>query len=288
MKIALSQKNSDVCFDVASMNTMLFDDLKTQWDTDGYVVFPNFINEFEVQKLRGICDRVLNYICAKREARGEYKDITNIAALTEKKYFGNDLFSLLELLEFIASPPILKILEEIAGEMPLFHNTQYFYQPKFASWAGNWHRDSQFDAPDIELEKIRMAQFTGIHFRVAFLEDDCLEYVPGSHKRWDTEIEFKIRKGTNPSFVNMPDRQRIHLQPGDACLFHAWGIHRGSYRTDKLRRTLDIIYGWGGRCYFTPSLTCFSDSSILSYLSEPARQFFNYFVETYQPLYRGL
>ncbi|MGK7927931.1 MAG: phytanoyl-CoA dioxygenase family protein [Spirulina sp.] len=268
------------------MNTIQLNDIKTQWNTDGYMVFPNFINEIEVRELRGICDRVLNHIQAKREARGQFKDITNIAYLTETRYFRDNFLPLIDLLEFIASPSILSILEEIAGEIPLFHNTQYFYQPKFASWEGDWHRDSQFDAPDIELEKMRMQEFTGIHFRVAFLEDDCLEFVPGSQERWDTEIEFKIRKGTNPSFFNMPDRQRIHLKPGDACLFHAWGIHRGSYRIDKPRRTLDIIYGWGGKCYFTPPQMCLSNPSILASLSEPARQFFTYFVEAYQPFWQ--
>ncbi|MBP0020915.1 MAG: phytanoyl-CoA dioxygenase family protein [Cyanobacteria bacterium SBLK] len=259
-----------------------FDNLKTQWNTDGYIIFPNFIDAVKIKKLRRICDRILEQIQARREANREFKDVTNIAYLTEIQYFQDDRLPLIELLEFIGSPQIVGILEKIAGEIPLFHNTQYFYQPKFASWEGDWHRDSQFDAPDVELEKIRMQEFTGVHFRVAFLTDDRLEYIPGSQKRWDTEIEFNIRKGRNPKFSNMPDRQRIHLKPGDACLFHAWGIHRGSYRIDKPRRTLDIIYGWGGKCYFTPPAMCFSQPSILDSLSEPARQFFVHFIETYR------
>ncbi|MEM9538204.1 MAG: phytanoyl-CoA dioxygenase family protein [Cyanobacteria bacterium P01_E01_bin.42] len=258
------------------------ENLKTQWYRDGYIIFPNFIDETEVEQLRGICDRILEQIQAKRQASEDFKDVTNIAYLTETHYFQDDFSPLIQLLEFMGGCKIRGILEEIAGETPLFHNSQYFYQPKWASWDGNWHRDSQFDAPDSELEKVRMQELTGVHFRVAFLEDDRLEFVPGSQKRWDTEVEFNIRKGKNPSFFDMPDRQRIHLRSGDACLFHAWGIHRGSYHIDKPRRTLDIIYGWGGKCYFIPPPTCFSAPSILASLSEPARQFFAHFIETYQ------
>ena len=35
----------------------------------------------------------------------------------------------MKLLEFIADERIVSILSHIAGEMPLFHNTQYFLNP---------------------------------------------------------------------------------------------------------------------------------------------------------------
>jgi ectoine hydroxylase-related dioxygenase (phytanoyl-CoA dioxygenase family) len=40
----------------------------------------------------------------------------------------------------------------------------------------------------------------------------------------------------------MPNALRISLQPGDACVFHAWSIHRASYRRTPIRRTLDLLY----------------------------------------------
>jgi hypothetical protein len=45
--------------------------------------------------------------------------------------------------------------------------------------------------------------------------------------------------------VTMPGAQRIVLGSGDACVFHAWMIHRGSYTRVPARRTLDgfVIFG---------------------------------------------
>jgi len=109
-----------------------------------------------------------------------------MAYLTEPNYFNKNSSWLIELLEFIADRKIIEILEFISGEKLLFHNTQYFFNPVDKSWKGIWHRDTQFLAPEVELEKQRIKHNTGVHFRVAFLADDYLEYVPGSEKRWDT------------------------------------------------------------------------------------------------------
>ena len=79
----------------------------------------------------------------------------------------------------------------------------------------------------------------------------------------------------------MPGSKKIELGAGDACLFHAWGIHRGTYRADVPRRTLDIIYGWGGACdYCPPPPMCFTDQDLLARLSPSARNFFDYFIKT--------
>jgi len=173
-------------------------------------------------------------------------------------------------------------VSQLAGELPLFHNTQYFYNPT-QPHDGEWHRDTQFLAPDEGLERKRMKQHTAVHFRIAFLADQQLEYVPGSEQRWDTPEESSIRKGQHPTDSGMPGRTRIELGPGDACIFHAWGIHRGTYRAEIPRRTLDIIYGWGVACdYAPPPPMCFTDSALLSQLSWPARQFFDSFIRRYE------
>jgi hypothetical protein len=85
----------------------------------------------------------------------------------------------------------------------------------------------------------------------------------------------------------MPGRRKIELEAGDACLFHAWGIHRGTYRADVPRRTLDIIYGWGGVCdYSPPPPMCFTDRDLLARLSPGARNFFDYFIRIYEKYWR--
>ena len=258
---------------------MKLEDIAENWRAHGFVVIPGFLAAQEIDELRRICDDVLEQAINEDSRRATAR---NIAYLTEKRYFRSREADLLKLLEFIADERIVSILSHIAGEMPLFHNTQYFFNPA-QSYEGEWHRDTQFLAPDETLERQRMQQHSGVHFRVAFLPDRQLEYVPGSERRWDTPEEVNIRKGEFPTHPDMPGRTTIELGPGDACLFHAWGIHRGTYRKDIPRRTLDVIYAWGAVCdYSPPPPMCFTDAELLMQLTSKAQRFFDYFVRSYE------
>ena len=58
------------------------------------------------------------------------------------------------------------------------------------------------------------------------METSDVEYVPGSHLRWDTEEEYRIRLAdgqSNSRSNDMPGAVRIHQQPGDAVAFEALG-----------------------------------------------------------------
>jgi ectoine hydroxylase-related dioxygenase (phytanoyl-CoA dioxygenase family) len=260
---------------------MDIEQVATEWKDCGVVVIPAFLDLPKIAELRRICDYVLEQAIAEAPDRA---NASNIAYLTEHRYFQTREADLLRLLEFIAGQRIVSLLTRLSGELPLFHNTQYFYNPAATSWDGDWHRDTQFLAPEVALERERMKQHTGVHFRVAFLPDFQLEYVPGSEQRWDIPAELEIRKGADPSLAAMPGRRKIELRAGDACLFHAWGIHRGTYRPDTPRRTLDIIYGWGGTCsYSPPPPMCFADRELMARLSPSARNFFEYFISVYKP-----
>ncbi|MEO8900663.1 MAG: phytanoyl-CoA dioxygenase family protein [Polyangiaceae bacterium] len=111
-------------------------------------------------------------------------------------------------------------------------------------WDGDWHRDSQFVHADPELERKLVASSCSVHFRVAFEDDDRLEVVPASHARWDSAEEFRIRRGGQRASNEMPGAVRVSLRAGDACLFHAWSIHRATYRQAPTRRTLDLLYAF--------------------------------------------
>jgi ectoine hydroxylase-related dioxygenase (phytanoyl-CoA dioxygenase family) len=250
------------------------------WNDCGVVVIPGFLDQPEITELRRICDHVLEQAIAEAPDRA---NASNIAYLTECRYFHSREADLLRLLEFIADQRIVSPVTHLSGEIPLFHNTQYFYNPASMSWDGDWHRDTQFLAPEVEVEQKRMKQHTGVHFRVAFVADSQLEYVPGSERRWDVAGELEIRKGAEPRRSDMPGSTKVELNAGDACLFHAWGIHRGTYRANIPRRTLDMIYGWGGACdYCPPPPMCFTDQDLLARLSPSARNFFDYFIKTYR------
>jgi ectoine hydroxylase-related dioxygenase (phytanoyl-CoA dioxygenase family) len=260
------------------------------WARRGYFVIRGFAESDRICDLRCSCDVVLDQIRAESNDLGHSK--ANIAYLTEPKYFIGDRNALTRLLEFVGSLRVRNLISGLShpDEQPLlFHNTQYFHEQTMGDWDGNWHRDSQFCIPDAEAERQFALTTTAVHFCVAFVSDDRLEFVPGSHARWDTTDEYQIRKGSVPNGL-MPDSNRIALEAGDACVFHGWGIHRGTYRRTPIRRTLDIIYGFGP-CQLGPAIpppTCFKDSQILRCLSPDARRFFEDFVSAYRLYWTSL
>ncbi len=258
--------------------------LKQQWNEQGYLVIPQLFSSGLVEELRTICDGIFKQWVNQSSEPEKFANLTNMAFLTEPHYFIDYPEELTVLLKAIAHPKILDILDQIVNPDLIFHNTQYFFNPASYTRNGDWHRDQQFGAPNEEIEQLRMKTTIGIHVHIAFLPDNNLEYIPGSHQRWDTPQEREIRKGLNGKQLNsseMLNSKRIYLNPGDAVFFNAWGIHRGNYIAEIPRKTFDIIYGTS--CdWCTPSPTCFLQPNILQGLTPQAQAFFQKFINTYQ------
>jgi hypothetical protein len=82
----------------------------------------------------------------------------------------------------------------------------------------------------------------------------------------------------------MPGALRVALQPGDAVAFNPYGLHRGRYHADKLRRTLMLTYTKKSKPrfdYFSDQ-PWFDEAGYLDGLGAEARIFFDAFVEEYQ------
>jgi hypothetical protein len=240
----------------------------------------------EVARLRQICDPIIGLFYAEHGGRTNIGKGISIQYLTEPRYFKQRRGDLLELLEFIADRRVLHVMRSLGEGAVLFHNSQYFVEQATENWDGIWHRDSQFEAQDPEQERARIQRSTGVHFKFALEKDHWFEYVPGSHRRWDSDAELAIRRSPDPSRRNQPDmpgRVRAVLEPGDAMVSHSFMIHRACYRTEPLRRTLDIVYHLGQACeYIRPPATCFDDPTLLSELSDQAREFFAPFIAAHR------
>ena len=135
---------------------------REDWEAHGYCYFPDLFREDELGRFREICDRVLEQWLSENEGEAG----SNMAFLTEPRYFRDPERDLIDLLELIADPRIFDILRALSGQEPLFHNTQYFFEQRRKSWSGDWHRDTQFLADGPELEQQRMRGNTGVHFRI--------------------------------------------------------------------------------------------------------------------------
>ena len=212
-----------------------------------YFVVPGFLNETEVAELRRACDVVLERVRAESKTQGHTSPSVNLFADTG--HFAAEPVALERLLTFVSSAPVCALLTGLAYadecSTPRLKKADYYHEQTRHDWDGDWHRDSQFKEYDPERERALVLGTTSVHVRFALEHDDRLELVEGSHRRWDTDEELRIRKGARRTSAAMPEARRIALRTGDACVFHAWSIHRATYQRAPVRRTLDSLYTFG-------------------------------------------
>lgn len=209
-----------------------------------FVVLPQFLEPKDRIILRRACDAALQW--SRTHCARTSHTTPRISLLTQASSFERGPALIAPILAFASSPRVCELLAALkssdAARIPRLKDAHYYHEQTHHDWDGDWHRDSQFTRVDPELERELIASSGSVHVRVAFEDDDRLEIVPASHARWDTAEELQIRKGGQRTSDAMPNAVRVLLRAGDACLFHAWSIHRATYRRVPIRRTLDLLY----------------------------------------------
>lgn len=224
------------------------DDLDRQriWEDAGIFVVRRWLGQQQVRELAEACDHALTQMRAASTVAGHAT--THISGFLIQEYFSSRPDALARLVEFASSPAVLMLVRDLGrpleGDLNL-RDIQYFHEPTARDYDGAWHRDG--DVPGLTEDQAAASRATLLRCRVAFAADDHLEYVPGSHLRADTQDELRLRKGPVPNAALASGSKRIVLEPGDVCVFDTWGIHRARYRRGTVRRTLDLLFGFGAR-----------------------------------------
>ncbi|MCX5659708.1 MAG: hypothetical protein NTW19_08305 [Planctomycetota bacterium] len=235
----------------------MFIDLNTQYVETGQIHVPRIIDADRVVNLRCISEHCLSQWRCKPNAKGEIPSpgSTVMRHLNHPGYFPNNRQWLVDILDFIADPKIIAVVQEVLGDEVLFRTISLFMNPLTPGSDGNWHRDCQFFFDDFDKEKAAILKegdnlaatrkSSGIQLQVALIPSNHSQFVPGSHRRWDTEDELYIRRSNGLKYATsnlMPGKTVTHQEPGDAAAFHHNGIHRGNYRPELYRRTLMLTY----------------------------------------------
>jgi hypothetical protein len=256
--------------------------LEGDWPADGYVVARGLFSTDRANALRAVCERCREQWMvsnpespagqpggprpagAPSPSAAELQTARSMRHLNHPAYFeaGAQDPDFKLLMEAIADPAVTELATAVLGCAPLFRSTTLFFNPQSGSREGDWHRDSQFTVPVEEQERTFLSELlaggviersAGIQMQVALVANDDVELVPGSHRRWDTAEEYRVRMSEEGahSTESISTALRVALQPGDAVLFNSFGFHRGRYYTSIPRRTLMLT--------FTPSDMPFFD-----------------------------
>ena len=214
-----------------------------------YFVISAFLDPLELRELRRLGDGVLERTRASSSESGHTSP--SVSLLADTDYFAERPAALERLMAIFASARVCELLDGLSSadevRTPRLKRVDYFHEQTRHDWDGDWHRDSQFTEQEPLRERSLVLGTTALHFRVALEHDDRLEIVEGSHRRWDTDEELRIRKGAQRTSAAMPHATRVALRAGDACVFHAWSIHRATYQRSPIRRTLDASFVFGRR-----------------------------------------
>lgn len=213
-------------------------------ERDGFFFMRRLLRPQRVRELSEACDHVLEQVRVASSSQGHVT--THVSGLLAPDYFVHRPELLTRLSDYVSSREVLTVLHGLGrpGEgLPNLRDLQYFHEPSARDYDGAWHRDGDGPAPSDPVT----GRPTLLRFRIAFSRDDHLEYVPGSHARPDSPEERSVLKGTVRNGPLASESIRIDLEPGDVCVFDTWGIHRARYRRDRIRRTLDLLFGFGPR-----------------------------------------
>jgi hypothetical protein len=264
------------------------------WE-EGVLFYPQVFEGEELARLRQACETTLERFLADQDANGpDNKNAIVMRHLNDPRWHPGDKTDWKVLMEAVADPRCLGPAEQIFRGPSLFRCTSLFFNPRFQSYEGNWHRDSQFIYPDEEHVQANATtqNLVGVQFQIALRDNDDLEYVPFSPGRYDSPEEYAIRCADDRKHsqeAGMPNAMRIHLRAGDAALFNPNGLHRGRYYTHNPRRTLMLTYTPRN----LPMYDTFShqpwmaDDAYLSCLSRRARVYFEDFIQVYSPSWQA-
>ncbi len=165
--------------------------------------------------------------------------------LSDPHYFVGYKAQRLLFFQTIASHRLTQIIDSMFDDGIYFHNTQLFFNPLENKRLPYWHRDMQYSPIDDSVLKNEQQNMVSLHVRIPLIQEQGIELIPGTHKRWDTELEREVRLELNghKNSEDLPGSVLIELMPGDVLIFSAQMIHRGNYRLNESRKSLDLCIG---------------------------------------------
>lgn len=203
----------------------------------GYQVITSFLSYNELSSIRHVA--LAFHDAWQKEHWAFYQEkAINSAYLTGSKYL--NLVQRAVLFKLIGSKKLVQAARGILGEVPCFMNTQLFFNPVNVLQRSYWHRDMQYH---LSLEEQQQALKTThvIHLRLPLFDEPGVEFIPGTHRRWDTqdELDVRLEHHGRKHYENLRNSVQEPLSAGDLCIFSANMLHRGIYGGQRL--ALDIL-----------------------------------------------
>ncbi|PHR69083.1 MAG: phytanoyl-CoA dioxygenase [Arcobacter sp.] len=218
---------------------------KKEYDDKGYVILRNFFSNDEVLTISNCVNRIYKSWLNKNKKEIFANQLVNMHSLSKKEYFENNSQERLDFFNVISNEKIVDLLESMFGSEIYFHNTQVFFNPLNKKRLPYWHRDMQYSSITDDIQKEQQNKMLSLHIRIPLEKEKGLELIPGTHKRWDNELEKNVRLELHGHLNNekLPNAKLIEINTGDIVIFSSQMLHRGNYELNTSRKAFDICLG---------------------------------------------
>ncbi|MGA1197773.1 MAG: phytanoyl-CoA dioxygenase family protein [Candidatus Latescibacterota bacterium] len=143
--------------------------------------------------------------------------------------------------KYLMSEPVMQYVRPFIGSELRLGGVLIFTNPYTKDYGFGWHRDFGTQERDgsyqIEMT-ILNRPMSGIKWHLAMVDDDCLQLVPGSHKRYRTAHERKCLLEKDMRNADIPGQYTVSLKAGQTAFWSGNTIHRGVMKRETERLTL--------------------------------------------------
>jgi ectoine hydroxylase-related dioxygenase (phytanoyl-CoA dioxygenase family) len=218
---------------------------REEFNDTGYAVVRDLLDTSKINSITKHVNRIYGSWMDSNKSNIIEHQLVNMNSLTKQIYFKNCPEDRVDFFNSISPKELTNLLDGMTGSDIYFHNTQLFFNPLNSKALPYWHRDMQYSLIPDDIQESEQKNMISLHIRIPLIKESGVEVIPGTHKRWDTELEKNVRLELNghSNNENLPNSKLIELNVGDVLIFNAQMIHRGNYQLNESRKALDLCVG---------------------------------------------
>ena len=212
-----------------------------EFDTDGFTALRGYLPPAEVESIhertRRYVDEVVPTLPKEEvfyEVKGDPKTLKMLSRIDQRDSFFKELFT---------SERLRGLARSLLKEDVVTNSMQWLNKPPGVGVESPPHQDGYY----FRIEP-NEAVTLWVALDSANVENGCLRYVPGSHKRGVLPHERSQTLGFSQTVAGYGDAERaaevaIHANPGDVIAHHSLTIHRADTNpSTRPRRALTAVY----------------------------------------------